>query len=130
MKKPKGYEDSLGEYRVCLVDGYCGEPIAWGYKIIRHLGQERFSALRRTYHLECAYPNWYVITKALGHKQAKKKYGKITAQERGPRGGWKSVTFGEKTFIDRYVAPERQSFIDHINKPKKTVKKELDEVLA
>jgi len=116
MKKPKGYEDSLGAYKECLEDGYSGETIAWGFEITRHLGKDKFEALRNEYHLECCYPTWYVITKALGHKQAKRKYGKVTAKECGPRGGWRNITFGETTFSSRYVAPERQNFIDHINK--------------
>ena len=34
-----------------------------------------------------------------------KKYGKITNEELGPRGGFRSVTFGDKKFISRKVAP-------------------------
>jgi hypothetical protein len=30
---PVGFEDALSPFGPCIFDGYCGEPIAWGYKI-------------------------------------------------------------------------------------------------
>jgi hypothetical protein len=100
-KKPVGYEDDLGEYGPQLYDGWCGEPISWGFQIINHLGDERFSNLHKYGALECCYPNWYLITKKLNREEAIEKYGKVTNEEFGPRGGWKSVTFGDKKFCSK-----------------------------
>lgn len=86
-KMPEGYEDALGPFRACVFDSCSGEPIGWGFEIVKHLGKEKFEALRAKYYLECLYPTWYVVVKALGHKEAVEKYGPVTAEERGPRGG-------------------------------------------
>jgi|FAXJ01.1.fsa_nt_gi hypothetical protein len=102
-KKPEGFENDLGEYGPQVYDGYCGEPIMWGFPIINHLGEERFSQLRSVAKLECCYPNWYVIVATITRKDAIKKYGKVTNETFGPRGGWKTVTFGTTTFIHTSV---------------------------
>lgn len=51
--------------------------------------------------IECAYPNWFLITKTLTRDEAIKKYGPMTAEDVGPRGGWRSVTFGNKKFLSK-----------------------------
>ena len=43
--KPSGYETYLSHFKPCLFDSTCGEPIAWGFEIIQHLGEDRFNAL-------------------------------------------------------------------------------------
>lgn len=100
-KIPEGYEDSLSNYGPVIFDGYCGEPIMWGFEIRRRLGDERFGKLYDYGSLECIYPTWYLVTKKITRKEAIKKYGKVTNEEFGPRGGWKSVTLGEKKFMSR-----------------------------
>lgn len=104
MDKPKGFENSLSEYGSQITDGYCGEVIGWGFKILEHLGDERFNQLRNYGTLECCYPTWFLITKKLTREEAEKKYGK-PEDKYGPRGGWLSVTFGEKTFISKQFRP-------------------------
>lgn len=42
--------------------------------------------------------NVCLIDKFLTRDEAIKKYGEITDEEYGTRGGWKSVTFGETKF--------------------------------
>lgn len=101
MDKPKDYEHDLGEYGAKIFDGYCGEPIMWGFEIKTHLNEKDFEALRNFGRLECVYPRWFLITKTLTKDEAIKKYGKITDIEVGVRGGWKSITFGNKKFINR-----------------------------
>jgi hypothetical protein len=103
--KPKGYENDLGNYALIFKDGICSEPVAWGFKIITHLGQDRFDALREFGQLECDYPAWYLITHHLTREEAIKKYGEITDEEFGPRGGWRSVTFGTTKFRSKYLKP-------------------------
>lgn len=100
-RKPQGYESDLGEYKAQLFDSYCGEPVDWGFLILHQLGEERFEALRKFGSLQCSYLSWFLITKSLTRKEAIEKYGKVTNEEFGPRGGWKSVTFGEKKFITK-----------------------------
>ena len=102
--KPEGYEADLGEYGTQLYDSDCGEPVGWGFKILHYLGDERFNMLHKFGNLECSYPSWFLITKKLTREEAIKKYGKITNEEFGSRGGWKSVTFGKKQFCSRDLA--------------------------
>lgn len=103
-EKIKGFEDDLGSYGPQLYDGWCGEPTMWGYKILNHLGDLRWRILSARGSMECCYPNWYFITKKLTRKEAIEKYGEVTDEEFGPRGGWKSVTFGNKKFGSRQLS--------------------------
>jgi hypothetical protein len=109
MKKPEGYENDLGSYGLVASDRICGEPIAWGFKLVRHLGDDRFNNLRKFGILECYHPNWYLIVKTLTREEAIEKYGPITNEEFGPRGGWRSVTFGNKKFGSDYLRPPKTS---------------------
>lgn len=103
MEKPKGFEEYLGDYGEQIFDSWSGMPIGWGYKIVRHLGEEKWIELGKFGSFECIYPTWFLITKKLTRDEATEKYGAITGEEFGPRGGWKSVTFGEKKFISKYL---------------------------
>ena len=96
---PPGYDDDLSEHKACLFDSYCGEPLAWGFELRRRLGDSRFDALSQYGKLECSYPRWFLITRELTREEAVAKYGEVTNEVFGPRGGWKSVTFGNKTFM-------------------------------
>jgi hypothetical protein len=102
---PSGFEMDLSPFGSQLYDSYCGEPTHWGFKILTHLGEERWGQLcHKVIKMECSYPNWYAITKILSRSEAIKKYGEVTDEEFGPRGGWRSVTFGGKTrFLSRVV---------------------------
>lgn len=107
MNKPMGYETDLGSFGVLLYDSCCGEPIAWGFKILHQLGEDRFNALKNYGRVECLnhlHHEWGLITKTLSRKEAIAQYGSITNEKFGPRGGWKSVTFGKITFISREMA--------------------------
>lgn len=107
-EKPIGYENELGNFAPAIYDSSCGEPIGWGFKITSHLGEERFNALRKCGELECIYPTWFLITEKLSRQEAIKKYGEITNEEFGPRGGWKSVTFGKTRFVSKYLKSEKK----------------------
>jgi|SRR5450755_394042 len=96
---PQEYESDLSEFKACLFDGNCGEPIAWGFELKKRLSDERFEALQQFGALECSYPHWFLIVRALSRHEAIAKYGEVTGEEFGPRGGWKSVTFGTKKFV-------------------------------
>jgi hypothetical protein len=96
---PEGYEKDLGEYGVMFCDASCGEPIAWGFVIRCQLGEERFNALGKYGSLECIeMGRWCLVVKWLSPEEATKKYGKVTNVERGPRGGFRSITYGTTRF--------------------------------
>jgi len=92
------FEEYLGGYGPQLYDGWGGEPVAWGRKIVRHMGDELFAELRQLGQLECSYPNWFFIDKTLSLKDAIKKYGKPKKIVTGPRGGTRTITLGKTTF--------------------------------
>lgn len=95
--------DYLSPYKAQIFDSWSGEPIGWGYRITRRIGDEKFGELDLFGGLECIYPDWYLIRKYLTRKEAIEKYGKVTDEEYGPRGGWRSVTFGKTKFISKHL---------------------------
>ena len=110
-KKPSGFENYLSEYGIVLFDGYCGEPVGWGFKIISYLGEDLFRELGKYGRLECIdgfKSSWALVTKTLNHEEDIERYGSITNEIFGPRGGWKSTTFGNKKFVSSYLRPEKK----------------------
>ncbi|HWV72884.1 MAG TPA: hypothetical protein VN040_14245 [Pseudosphingobacterium sp.] len=102
-KKPHGFEDYLAAYGPLGYDSHCGEPFAWGFKIVGHLGEELFQKLCSVARVEYIGGTYGVICKILTREKATKLYGEVTEEVFGPKGGWKSVTFGNKTFVNRYM---------------------------
>jgi hypothetical protein len=104
-KKPRGYEVDLGDYRVLLVDSSSGEPVAWGFPLLKSLGEERFSALGQLGELACLdHVNggkYGFVVRRLNHAEAIRKYGEVTGRETGPRGGWRSITYGKTQFLSK-----------------------------
>lgn len=109
--KPVGFEDILAEEEVCLVDSSCRMPVYWGYKLMQQIGEERFNALKQVAKVKFApgqkYPEgtWFVVSKVLGYEDALVLYGSVTATEYGPRGGFRSITFGETKFVSKELLP-------------------------
>jgi hypothetical protein len=104
--KPTGYEGDLSDYGPIAYDASCGEPISWGFRILRHLGEERFRALGQYGELDCVGgKTWVLVIRRLTRDEAITLYGPITEEKRGPLGGWKSTTFGNKQFISRSMKP-------------------------
>lgn len=101
--KPSGFESDLSEYGPMIYDSCSGEPVAWGFRINNHLGN-KFEELRQNYDLECIFPTWFVITKRLTREMAINLYGPETEIERGPRGGFKSITFGTMRFCNKRLS--------------------------
>ena len=108
---PKGYEGDLGEYTGAFSE--YGIYYSYGHKILRHLGDDRFNALRKYGSLEHAGDFfsgiWYLITKTITNEEAVKlateKYGEVTKVEVGPKGGYRCTTYGDTTFFDRIFDP-------------------------
>jgi hypothetical protein len=97
VPKPAGYEEHLGGFQVITYDGGCGEPVSWGWRILNHLGPQLFSRIDKEYGE--ATNSWYAVARRLTFDEAVRKYGPVTKLVTGPRGGFKSVTLGEKLFL-------------------------------
>lgn len=112
QQKPSGFENYLSAFGPVLHDPYCGEPVAWGFRITKYLGDELFSKLGKHGQLECIdgfNSAWALVIQTLSREKAVLLYGEITDEVFGPRGGWKSTTFGEKKFISKFLRPERKA---------------------
>lgn len=103
VEKPIGYENELSSYQAILFDSWCGEAVAWRFKIIKYLGEERFNDLHQYGELVYTDLDWAIVMKSLTRLDAKEKYGEITEEIFGPKGGWKSVTFGDKKFCSKHL---------------------------
>lgn len=103
---PTEFEDVLSSYQSIAYDGYCGEPVAWGYKIIRYIGPERFDELRRIANLEY-FGEWCVVVRTLTREEATRLYDEIPSEEFGLKSGWRSTTFGDKRFVSKYHRPQK-----------------------
>lgn len=110
MNKPVGFEEVLGGYGAQLFDSWSGEPVSWGFKITKRIDDDaKWNELKKHGKLECnhGYPSsWFLIVKELTVDEAVAKYGEITSMVVGPRGGFRTVTYGDKTFCSRTVEPE------------------------
>lgn len=112
QQKPPGFENNLSAFGPVMYDGWCGEPVAWGFKIIRYLGEDLFNTLGKHGQPECidGFTNsWALVTKTLSREEAIALYGVVTDEVFGPRGGWKSTTFGEKKFTSKFLRPDRKA---------------------
>jgi hypothetical protein len=52
---------------------------------------------------------WLLITKWLTLAEAVERYGEIVEVVRGPRGGFRSVVFGETRFLNKRLDPGKQA---------------------
>jgi hypothetical protein len=99
-EKPAEYADALSEYGPVLFDSWCGEPVAWGFNITRHLGEDRWSGLGKYGKPECSGAGvWCLVTRWVTPREAIAKYGALGETETGPRGGFRSAQYGSKTFV-------------------------------
>ena len=82
-----------------------GDSLIQQYRV----GEELWKRLEAAGELFCHdVGNWSLVTKKLTRGEAKSKYGPITDEEFGPRGGWKSITFGKKKFTSNYMRPVKK----------------------
>jgi hypothetical protein len=93
--------DYISEYKPCLYDGSCGEVIAWGYEFKVNTPSDEFNRLLVFGEKACVYPTWFLITKKLTRKEAIQKYGDITDEQFGPRGGFRNTTYGNTKFLTK-----------------------------
>lgn len=96
---PEKFQPYVGEYGVVATDGK--EPVGWGYPIIgEKMGEEMWMEFGQLGKLDFDYftKKWTLVTQTLSDAEAISKYGPITNVEYGPRGGYKSITFGSTRF--------------------------------
>jgi hypothetical protein len=101
---PAGYEGDLSAYSPVFYDN--GEPIGWGFAILRYLDNDRFNGLGTFGELAClSMGKWAVVVKWLTEEEAIHRYGPISRVELGPQGGWRSVGYGKTTFYSKRLRP-------------------------
>jgi hypothetical protein len=66
IEKPEEIKEYLGNYGPQLYDPCASVPIAWGFKIIKRMGEDLFNKCRIKYDLECVgFGQWIIVTKRL-----------------------------------------------------------------
>ena len=100
-------EDHLSEELYAMEDGSCGEPFLWYRTLKTRMPEELFTQYKPKLEFCGGYDGqWIYVEKVLTREDCIEKYGEITDEEFGPRGGWKSVTFGKKKFITTKLKPQ------------------------
>lgn len=98
---PEHLKKYLSDYGPCVFDGWCGKPIRWGYEFIRYVPTDaEYEEISKYGVIDIIYPSKSksLITKILTKDEAIKLYGEVTEIERGPRGGFRTMTFGTTKF--------------------------------
>lgn len=90
-----------------LNDSLSGEPVGWGWPVIGRMGEELWNEAQGYGQMVYDHGQWFLIHRTLTREEAIKKYGPITNEEYGPRGGWKSVTFGSTLFKHKCLKPQK-----------------------
>ena len=111
--KPSGFESYLSNYKPVLQDAFSGEIVAYGFDIIERMSEDMFEKLRAFGEVKYIgvgkKGSYALIIKKLTREEAIKKYGEITNEKFGPRGGWKHVTFGKTQFCNDYLRPAKET---------------------
>lgn len=95
----------LSEKQFDLTDSWSGKPVA-KYRIVRDMPSELFGQNRDK--MVCLTPGvWGYVDSIVTREECIELYGPITEEEYGPRGGWKSVTFGTTKFKSDYLRPKK-----------------------
>lgn len=92
----------LSEQTYNLNDSSSGKPVAT-YRIVKDMPSFLFNENRDK--IEYMGSHWGYVTSSITREECIKLYGEITNEEFGPRGGWKSVTFGKTRFISNRLRP-------------------------
>lgn len=103
---PQEIAQFLGQHG-SLNDSLSGEPVAWGWPVVAHMGEVLFEEAKAYGQMVFDHGGWFLIYRFLTRQEAIQKYGAVTAEEHGPRGGWKSVTFGQTLFKHKCLKPSK-----------------------
>lgn len=119
----------LSSYQAVLFDSSCNEPVAWGYRILKHLGEEKWAQLHKYGTTKClgyssglwgrslygdGHADWILIVKHLTRQDAIDIYGKVTNAGIDEY-KQKYTIFGSTKFVNEIVqipTPEEQKIID------------------
>ena len=124
---PKELYQYLSRYGPQIYDAWSGEPIGWGFKIIKRmpLKTKEFGMLQTYGDVEHIHfdptavenpsheiclgsleRNFFIIDKWLTIDEAIEKYGPIIDEWRGPfEDDFRSITFGNTTFMSKHLDP-------------------------
>lgn len=98
------FSDKISE----LLDLECKKPFAFGYKMKDKCSLEIFEKIKKENDTEFYDGAIYIIHKRLSRIEAIELYGDITNEEIGPKGGWKSITFGNTKFTHKQFKNNEQ----------------------
>lgn len=109
---PDKFLPYLGEYGPQVLDKNAGVCVGYGHAIIgEKLGEDAWRELsaygKQVYVNPGPQGYWVLVTQVLTKAEAIQTYGPITNVQYGPRGGFKSVTYGQTTFVDKLMKIER-----------------------
>lgn len=109
---PEKFLPYLGQFGPQVIDKNAGVAVGYGYPIVQQLGPELWAELGqygKQLLINPQGPNKYyaLITNVLTKKEAIRTYGPMTDVQYGPRGGFRSVTYGTTTFVDKLMKVER-----------------------
>jgi len=89
----------LSEFQSILKDRSSEEDVAWGHILLNPLGEDKFNELRQYGELVFIEKGkWGLALKKLTKTEVIEKYGPLTSEELGPRGGFKSAIYGATKF--------------------------------
>lgn len=112
---PEKFHSFLGPYEVQVVDPTCGEVVGYGHKILEKLGEELWQELGQYGKLTYVMPDrktppfWALLTKTVTREELLAKHGPVTEEVFGPRGGWKSVTFGNVKYTAKELKTAKET---------------------
>jgi len=109
LQMPPDMRQSFGDYGPQIRDGWSGEPIGWGHKLLHHLGEQQWKSATEFGDLEYGgSPGLYfLITRWLTPNEAREKYGEVSELKLGPQGGFKGVQYGQTGFLSRRLDPRK-----------------------
>lgn len=102
LEKFKKY---LGPYSPMIIEN--DEAVAWGHIVIARINSPAlWDELKTLGHLvvvenSVVANTWAIITRYMTYPEAVALFGPHTEEERGPRGGFRSITFGDKRFYSK-----------------------------
>jgi hypothetical protein len=96
-------DDYLSKEQYDLVDSWSGKPVA-KVRYVIEMPSELFNEHRHK--MVCVTVGmWAYVDSIVTREECVELYGPITEEVYGPRGGWKSVTFGTTKFKSEYLRP-------------------------
>lgn len=109
---PNKFLPFLSQYGPHVIDKTAQVAVGYGYAIVgEKMGDELWQELSKYGKQVFVNPGpqgyWALITSQLTKEEAIATFGPITNIEYGPRGGWKSTTYGNVKFTDKLMKIER-----------------------